>query len=55
MIAFSTTSNLLDKNKNRIEKFREFKGDTNARYSGKFTYDWFQETGLITTMQEDLS
>jgi hypothetical protein len=50
MIAFSTTSNLLEKNKNRIEKFREYKGDTKAKYSGDFSYEWYHETGLISTI-----
>jgi len=55
MIAFSTTSNLLEKNKNRIEKFKENPENENLRYSGDYSYDWYNKTGLISTLDEDLN
>jgi len=54
MIAFSTTSNLLEKKNKRIEIFKLEQGEK-EKYSGDFTYEWFNNNKLITSLDDDIS
>ena len=54
MIAFSTTSNLLQKKNHRIEQFKNDNGDE-ATYKGVFTEEWFKNSNLTTSIEEDLN